>query len=241
MRNMIFHSFYMEVSDAMDYRIPDLLCEGEMMTYYKVLGIGGTAHYGGTGEWHLPQGKRPGKWMPRIDNPQPCERGYHVCRRGQLVDWLGPEIYEVEVRGARINEHDKTVAEQARLIRRLDNWTKRTARLFACDCAERAVSRIGNPDPRSVEAISVARRYAAGQATHKDLAAAWDAAWDAAGDAAGDAARGAAWAAARAAARAATRDAARAAAWAAASIGARANEGRWQTRRLFEYLDGKRG
>ena len=99
---------------------------------------------------------------------------------------------------------------------------------FACRCAEDGID---NPDPRSINAIVVKRRWIAGEATDAELAAAEadaDAAaraaartatW-AAAEAARAAARTATWAAARAAraARAATWAAARAAraAWAAA-------------------------
>ena len=61
----------------------------------------------------------------------------------------------------------------------------------ACRCAEDALSRIDNPDPRSINAIVVKRRWIAGEATDEELAAAeadaWAAAW---------VARAAAWAAA---------------------------------------------
>ena len=114
----------------------------------------------------------------------------------------------------------------------------RTQRLFACDCAERALSRIASPDPRSIEAVRVARLYADSKATAVELAAAWAAAW-----AAWDAARYAAWDAARAAARAAARDAAwaaRDAAWAAAEAAARAATGaaeiEWQIAHLTEMM-----
>jgi hypothetical protein len=92
----------------------------------------------------------------------------------------------------------------------------RQLRLLACLWAERALALVQLPDPRSVEAIAVARRYALGEATGRELAAARDAARDAAWAAARDAARDAAMAAAWAAARAAARAAAWAAAWAAA-------------------------
>ena len=96
---------------------------------------------------------------------------------------------------------------------------KREMRLYAVWCA-RQVQHLMT-DPRSVAALDVAERHANGQATDKELAAAWDAAWAAAWDAAWAAARDAArdaawdaaWAAASAAAWAATRDAA----WDAAS------------------------
>jgi len=114
----------------------------------------------------------------------------------------------------------------------------RTIRLFAVWCARQALALI-DPDPRSVAACDVAERYANGDATVDELAAARAAAWAAAeaaryaaGDAwyaaraaAGDAAEAAAWDASRAAAwyaaRAAAGDAAEAAAWDAARAAAR--------------------
>ena len=93
----------------------------------------------------------------------------------------------------------------------IETWNERTARLFACHCAEDALQYTDKGSRPTLEcAIYVARCYADGAASDKELDAAWDAAWDAARAAAGDAAWAAAWAAARAAAR----DAAGAAAWA---------------------------
>ena len=97
----------------------------------------------------------------------------------------------------------------------------RTLRLFAVWCARNTPMSDGRKtgdmltDPRSLAALEVVERYAHGNATYKELAAARDAARDVAGDAAWaaawDAARAAAWAAARAAATDAAWDAARAA------------------------------
>ena len=124
-------------------------------------------------------------------------------------------------------------------------WAMRSApehdrewRLFAVWCARQVQYLM--KDQRSIDALDVAARFANGEATQEELAAARaaarDAAWaaaraaarDAAGDAAWAAARAAAWAAARAAARDAAgdaagdaaRDAAGAAAWAAARAAA---------------------
>ncbi len=85
----------------------------------------------------------------------------------------------------------------------------RELRLFGCWCARQVWHLL--TDQRSRNAVEVAERFANGQATKEELAAAGDAAGAAAGDAAG----AAAWAAAGAAAWAAARDAAWAAAWAA--------------------------
>ena len=187
--------------------------------YYKILGVGGVPCNGGSGQWHLPKGNRPGKWMPKIKGElEPCRNGYHVCRRNDLVAWLNQEIYEAEIRGEQINHTDKVVAREARLIRKMARWDECTARLFACDCAEHVLhifEKHNKTDSRPRNAIEVARRFADGEATKGELAAARDAAGVAAG------------VAARAAARAAAGDAARAA------------ERQWQTKRLFQYLNGK--
>jgi hypothetical protein len=114
----------------------------------------------------------------------------------------------------------------------------RQRRLFACDCAERALALVKDLDLRSVEAIRVSRLYAVGEATGEQLAAAMAvagaaaraaardvaryearaAAWYAAMAAAGDAAWYAAWYAAWAAAWDVAWDAARDAAWYAAMV-----------------------
>ena len=56
-------------------------------------------------------------------------------------------------------------------------------RLLACDFAENALKLIKNPDQRSLNAIAVSRRFANGEATCEELAAACDAARAAARDA----------------------------------------------------------
>lgn len=108
---------------------------------------------------------------------------------------------------------------------------------FACRCAEDALSRIDNPDPRSINAIAIKRRWIAGEATDEELATArdaacaatWDAVWGAARDAACTAACTAAWDAVWDAAR----DAACAAAWDAAARNAQVD---MLTQMLREYV-----
>ncbi len=177
-------------------------------TYFKVLNEDGTACHGGSGRWPLPNGG-PGYPLTVEGKLIPCRNGLHLCREQDLVLWLGPAIYVAQYRGGRIDEDDKIVVRKARLLQRLDTWNDKTARLFACDCTERTLY-IAN-DPRCNKAVAVARRFAHGRATRKELAAARDAARDAAGAAAG------------------------AAAWDAA----RAAEREWQTARLLQYLHGE--
>ena len=89
------------------------------------------------------------------------------------------------------------------VVCRKEYMTDRDMRLFAVWCARGALNLVENPDIRSINACDVAERFANGDATYDELAAARAAAWDAAWAAA----RAAAWDAARAAARAAARDA----------------------------------
>jgi hypothetical protein len=178
---------------------------------------------------------RLGVWVKVEGELSVCQNGIHLCREQDLTNWLNDEIYEAEYRGSeRVDTRDKIVVREARLKKKLKTWNAKTARLFACDCAEHVlpIYEAKFPDDkRSREAIAVARRYVQGKATKREFDKAWaagDAAW-AAGDAAwaaGDAARVAgdvAWEAGDAAG-----DAARDAAWYA--------ERKWQTKRLMEYL-----
>jgi hypothetical protein len=195
-------------------------------TLFKVLNRDRTPFWGGSGQWPV-----EGEWLQVKGTLIPCERGLHVCKgEEQLLSWLGPAIWTVEVDGEQIEldeDMPKLVVRRARLVQRVETWNDRTARLFAADCAERSVQsyeRSYPNDQRPRDAVNTARRFANGNATAQELDAAGDAAWAAAraaawaaaGAAAGDAAWDAAWAAAGDAAWAAAGDAAWAAAGAAA-------------------------
>jgi hypothetical protein len=133
-------------------------------------------------------------------------------------DWQGTAIDIL--RDDRIPHEDRLWA-----VLRTEFVTERTMRLFAVWCA-RQVQHLMT-DPRSLNALDVAERFANGKATDEELTAARayaraaardaarDAAWDAAQDAARTAAQDAAWTAARAYARATAYDAAEATAQAA--------------------------
>ncbi|MBC7350451.1 MAG: hypothetical protein H5U05_10820 [Candidatus Aminicenantes bacterium] len=193
--------------------------------------------------------------MPEIEGElKPCRNGYHVVTLEQLPDWLGERIFEVEPGDEIVHADNKSVTRTCRLTRECTGWNERTARLFACDCAERVLplyeARYDDDRPR--KAIETARRYAEGKADVEELAAARAAAWEAALNASRDASRAAAWAAAWAAvwaaeeavwaaARAAAEDAAWAAAWAAslnASRAAALNASRYAARNAAEAAAG---
>jgi hypothetical protein len=186
----------------------------------------GCSCHGGEAEWSLPTRNAdgtwtPGEWMPEIEGElKPCRNGYHVVTLEQLPNWIGERIFEVEVGKEILPDDDKSVVRTCRLTRECTGWDERTARLFACDCAEHVLClyEAQYPDDRRPrKAIETARRYAEGKAAVEDLTDVWDAAWAAARDAA-EAARDAAWEAAAWAAGVAAgvaAGAAGAAAWAA--------------------------
>ena len=165
------------------------------------------------------RGYRPpavGVWEPPIENPEPCIRGYHGSPTilKALGYATGHILGRCEYRGVVWDaDGTKWAARERRCIARVD--ASAWLRFAACHFAEEALRAAGVTDKRSHNAISVARRFAIGEATAADLAAARDAArsaaWSAARSAAWSAARDAAWDAARYAAG----DAARSAAWSA--------------------------
>jgi len=219
---------------------------------YKVLAPCRRSCHGGSHTWE------PGVWYTVEGELVACKRGFHLCRANDLLEWLHAEIWHAEARGQIVDGGNKLVVRSAR-ITTPTAWGDTTARLFAADCAERALAVAKVTDARSHAAVKAAREFAGGLIDAAAGAAAWaaarDAARDAAGDAARDAAKAAAWAAARDAAwdaagdaaRAAARaaagaaagdvagDAARAAARAAAWVAERA----WQTKRLVAYIEGR--
>ena len=234
----------------------------EKQKYYKVLKADGSCCNGGQGVWSLPTKNddgtwTPGAWMPKVKGKlMPCERGYHICRRQDLIYWLEEAIFEVEYRGVIVEDDQKCVVREARLLRKIETWDEKTVRLFAADCAEKVLPIYESEypdDDRPRKAIQAARDYANGKIKKAARSAAWSAALSAVESAALSAAESAAWSAALSAAESASWSAARSAAlsaaesasWSAAESAARsaaesvarsaARE--WQTDQLFKYLE----
>lgn len=204
---------------------------------FKVTGPNAEPYHGGSSRWPLPTRNANGTWTPgepitAAGELISCQNGLHICEPAHLIPWLGPVIHLVQVPEGveELRGRDKLVVRTARLERTLTTWNARTARHFACDCAERVLR--CTADPRPAEAIRVARLFADGLATDRERAAAATAAWEAAREA-----WAAAWEAAREAGAAAW-EAAREAA-AAAGAAAREAERTWQTARLMQYLRGE--
>lgn len=147
--------------------------------------------------------------LNRIREHHPCTNGWR-----KLLSHLGKKQPDDEPLALATILQSNGLDDALWCLRAVEGHEKEM-RLYAVWCA-RQVQHLMK-DPRSLAALDVAERYAHGQATDEELAAArdaawsaaWSAAWYAARNAASDAASDAAWAAANAAANAAASDAAR--------------------------------
>lgn len=127
-------------------------------------------HGGRDVPWPLPRGEEPGGWHQVEGDLIPCGNGLHVARAEDLVRWVGPELYEVETDAEMLEVDGKVVVRSARLLRRLGGWDERSARTFACECAERALAAMTAEDAATGhDVIKTARRYAAGDADAADM------------------------------------------------------------------------
>ncbi len=135
------------------------------MTYYKVLNADRSCYNGGDGIW-----KPEGVPMPEIvGDLEPYKNGYHVCTANQLIEWVGPAIWEVEVdTDGMLVEDDKMVVRGATLRRRTA-WNFRSMALWAVDCAEH-VQHLAKADTVALNAVT--RRHIAGEATIEEVVAA---------------------------------------------------------------------
>jgi len=204
-------------------------------TYYKWLTPENRGTYGhGDYTDHLPHGRRPGKWLPAITDPETCRRGYHVVTAAHLREhWgrIGSVLYVAEARGEIVTDTDKLACEQIRLVNRVGTLTQDVLVTFAADCAARVLplfeARFPDDD-RPRKAIEAARSGDADAA---------DAAYAAADAARAAYAANAAYAAYAAAYAARAADAAVYAARAAdAAYAANAKESAWQGRHLLALL-----
>jgi hypothetical protein len=204
-------------------------------TYYKWLTPDHRGVYGhGDYTDHLPHGKRPGKWLPPITDPETCRRGYHVVTAAHLPEHWGRKgsvLYVIEARGEIVTDTDKLACEQIRLVNRVGTLTRDVLVTFAADCAARVLPIFEAKfpdDDRPRKAIEAARSGDAADA----------AAYTAHARNAADAAYAAytAYTAYTAHARNAA-DTAYAAAYAAYAADAAAKERAWQGRHLLRLIE----
>ena len=117
-----------------------------------------------------------------------CKKGLHASVKP--LDALnyapGSVVCRVECSGEVIRGDGKLVCSRRKVL-----WAKDASRVlheFAIWCAERALEKVENPDPRSLEALKVKKLWLDGKVTNEELEAAREAARNAARDAAREAA-----------------------------------------------------
>jgi len=106
------------------------------MTDYKTL-RNRCSYFGGTGKWTPYKPKHvDGDLVPR-------QHGLHYCRDEQVINWLAQEIWKfLDITpNETIALPDKRVTREGMITEKCKHWTKRTAALFAVDCARQALNR----------------------------------------------------------------------------------------------------
>src|SRR3989304_5438842 len=106
------------------------------MDAYKFLRPGAVGRFSGFA-WPMPHASEPGPWIEVEGELALCEAGIHACRLGALPYWLDEELWAVELGGEIGAEPHAVVARRGRLVRRIDAWTRETARDFGKACMMR--------------------------------------------------------------------------------------------------------
>jgi hypothetical protein len=64
--------------------------------------------------------------------------GVHACTVGQLPQWLGDELWRIELDGEVLEADAAVVASRGRLLGPVAAWDAEAQRAFAVDCRDRA-------------------------------------------------------------------------------------------------------
>ena len=106
------------------------------MRAYKVL-TGGCSTFTGW-RWPLPTPDAPGEWVQASGPIALCQNGVHASTVDQLPQWLGAELWEIELAGDIVEADPALVAGRGRLLRRVETWNGEAQAAFAGACATRA-------------------------------------------------------------------------------------------------------
>jgi hypothetical protein len=103
---------------------------------YKVL-IDGRSGFTGS-RWPLPAGGGPGEWVAVSGRLELCVNGIHACTVHQLPQWLGEQLWTIELDGEIVHTDAALVASRGRLLGRVETWDATARAAFGQDCARRA-------------------------------------------------------------------------------------------------------
>lgn len=106
------------------------------MHAFKFLSEGGRGLFSDF-RWPLPWDGTPGSWVTAGLPLDPCVNGIHVCREDDLPYWIDDELWVIELRGEVAAQDRMIVAEEGRLVTKIDSWNRETAARFAEACALR--------------------------------------------------------------------------------------------------------
>ena len=87
---------------------------------YKVL-IDGRSGFTGW-RWPLPTGDEPGEWVSATGPLELCVNGVHACTVEQLAQWIGEELWTIELGGEILEAEAALVAARGRLLGRVAAW-----------------------------------------------------------------------------------------------------------------------
>jgi hypothetical protein len=103
---------------------------------FKFLSEGGRGIFSDF-RWPLPWDGTPGSWVRAGLPLEPCVNGIHVCSEDDLPYWIDDDLWVIELRGEAATHRRMIVAEEGRLVAKIDHWNRESATSFAETCALR--------------------------------------------------------------------------------------------------------
>jgi hypothetical protein len=98
---------------------------------YKFLAAGRLAPFSGA-RW-----PEPGTWIEVRGQPERCFSGVHALHVQELLGWIDDELWTCELGGEIEDDGEMLMAEQGRLLERVQAWNELSAYDFARCCATR--------------------------------------------------------------------------------------------------------
>ena len=166
--------------------------KNKTMTCYRWVTEDMTSEHNEKIKWEI------GKWQKHEGEIELCKKGLHACASplDSLNNVYGNRWFVSEAKGEIINDEDKFVASEMRLVKEIPIII---IKRFALFCAKQNLKY--TKDEKVHSCVNVIKKYLDGKATEEEIRAAWAAAWAAraawATREAVGAARAAAWAATR--------------------------------------------
>ena len=69
--------------------------------------------------WPLPTDGQPGAWVDTVGKPALCANGVHGYLDRKKAESAGNQVFEMEIEGDIVKDHEKAAGQRGRLIRQL--------------------------------------------------------------------------------------------------------------------------